>query len=82
MARSKPPKQPDGCPKCGSKKVASILYGLPMFDEEPKRRINAVEIVLGGCCISGDDPLWYCNACRHHWGGEDNGIEGDDRRPG
>ena len=38
MARSKPSKQPDGCPKCGSKKVASILYGLPMFDEELERQ--------------------------------------------
>ena len=31
----------DKCPECGSKKVASILYGLPMFDEELERRLNA-----------------------------------------
>ena len=65
--------KPDKCPECGSKKVASILYGLPMFDEELKRRINAGEIVLGGCCVTGDDPLWRCVDCHHHWGKEQAG---------
>ncbi len=49
MAQSKDTKKPDARPKCGSEKVASILYGLPMLDEELKRRLNAGEVTLGGC---------------------------------
>ena len=40
MAQSNDPNKPDACPKCGSKKLASILYGLPMFDEELERRLS------------------------------------------
>ena len=71
MAQSKP----DDCPECGSKKVASIRYGLPMlFDEELKRRLNAGQIILGGCCITDDDPLWQCVECQHRWGKREVGI--------
>jgi len=31
----------------GSKKLVSILYGLPMFDDELDRRLNAGETVPG-----------------------------------
>ena len=65
---------PDKCPECGSAKVASILFGLPMFDEELKRQLNAGEITLGGCCTTGDDPLWHCNGCHHRWGKREAGI--------
>ena len=34
MAQSEDPKKPDACPKCGSEKVASILYGLPMLGSQ------------------------------------------------
>ena len=43
--------KPDECPECGSTKVASILYGLPSFDEELEQQLNAEEVVLGGCTI-------------------------------
>ena len=80
MAHSKRPTKPDACPKCSSRKVASILYGLPRFDEELERSIDVGGIVLGGCCIFGEDPTWHCNTCRHQWGGEEeDGIEGDVR---
>jgi hypothetical protein len=73
--------KPDRCPECGSEKVASILYGLPMFDEELERRLNAGEVVLGGCCVLGDDPLWQCMECRHSWGKREVGIWEAFRRP-
>ena len=66
--------KPDNCPECGSKKVAGILYGLPMFDDELERRLSAGEITLGGCCITGDDPLWRCTECHHGWGKREAGI--------
>ncbi len=58
----------DKCPKCGSAKVASILYGLPMFNEKLERELESGEVTLGGCCITDDDPLWQCIACDHRWG--------------
>ena len=66
--------KPDGCPKCGSEKVAGILYGLPSFDEGLERRLNAGEVVLGGCTITDDDPLWHCLDCQHRWGKREVGI--------
>ena len=66
--------RPDGCPQCGSEKVAGILYGLPSFDEGLERRLHAGEVVLGGCTITDDDPLWHGLDCRHHWGKREVGI--------
>lgn len=56
------------CPACGSAEVASILYGLPMYDEELRADLDAGRVVLGGCCVGGDDPVWLCRACKHQWG--------------
>ena len=55
--------KPDKCPHCGSAPVAEILYGFPNFNDELEQKLNANEIVLGGCCISGDDPEWQCPQC-------------------
>ena len=51
------------CPKCGSKKLAPILYGMPAFDEEMKRKLDNRELVLGGCGITGADPQYHCFGC-------------------
>lgn len=34
------------CPKCGSDKVAKILYGMPAFDDELEAKVDAGE---NGC---------------------------------
>ncbi len=60
--------KPKKCPNCGSAKVASILYGLPMFNEELERDLESGEVILGGCCVTDDDPLWQCMECDHRWG--------------
>jgi len=60
--------KPDKCPKCGSAKVANILYGMPIFNEKLERGLESGEVTLGGCCITDDDPLWLCTACDHRWG--------------
>ena len=26
------------------------------------------KIVLGGCIISDNDPMWHCIDCSHEWG--------------
>ncbi len=66
--------KPDKCPECGSKKVASILCGLPIFDDELDRRLDAGEVVLGGCCTISTEPLWKCVECHRRWGKREAGI--------
>jgi primosomal protein N' len=57
-------KKPDKCPNCGSDKIADILYGLPAFSPSLEKMIEDQEIVLGGCCVSDEDPTWKCTACK------------------
>lgn len=51
------------CPFCESKNIAEILYGMPCMDEELKKDIEEGNIYLGGCCFSGEEPLYHCNDC-------------------
>jgi hypothetical protein len=52
-----------------------------MFDEELESRLNAEEIVLGGCCVSDDDPRWQCVECDYHWGQRGDDSETVRRMP-
>jgi len=56
MARYDSTRKPRRCPACGSKRIASIMYGYPLFSEELEQKLEAGKITLGGCCISDDDP--------------------------
>jgi hypothetical protein len=56
-------KKPTRCPVCGSEKIAEILYGLPAFSPELDKMIKDHKITLGGCCVTGDNPLWECVDC-------------------
>lgn len=55
----------DLCHHCGSKESAQILYGLP--SEEGMAAAGRGEIVLGGCCVSPDDPTHVCRTCGSEW---------------
>lgn len=55
------------CLKCNSENLAKISYGLPNFTEELKQKIADRKIVLGGCEISFDSPIFHCNDCRHEF---------------
>jgi primosomal protein N' len=66
--------KPHKCPNCGSERVASILYGLPMYTEELEKRLEAEEVIRGGCDITDDDPLWHCVECQHRWGWRDERL--------
>ncbi|MCC9604981.1 hypothetical protein LOC68_25260 [Blastopirellula sp. JC732] len=61
--RYESPQQPHVCPKCGSTRIADVLYGLPDFSDELQQDLDAGKIVLGGCCVTGDDPVWRCREC-------------------
>ena len=55
--------KPRKCPECGKAPIASILYGMPAFDEDLEQKMNEGRIALGGCCVSDDDPAWECTNC-------------------
>ena len=55
--------KPRRCTACRSSRIANILYGSPVMDEELGRQIEEGRLVLGGCCIGGDDPSWQCRTC-------------------
>lgn len=49
------------CPKCGEK-LLEIIYGMPgpeLFEASERG-----EVILGGCCISENDPKYRCNKCK------------------
>jgi len=50
------------CPNCNSHYLQAICYGYP-GDEMSASYIRG-EIMLGGCCISGNDPQWHCTECQ------------------
>ena len=54
------------CPKCGSRQAVEILYGYP--SSEALEAAERGEIMLGGCCISLDDPKYCCKECDYSWG--------------
>ena len=51
------------CPKCGSERVAMVLYGMPVFDEELEAKIDAGDVVLNGCCIDKPTFPYECREC-------------------
>lgn len=60
MSRAKP-----RCPLCNSENVAGILFGYP--GPEMSEASERGEIVLGGCCVTEDDPKWHCKDCEREW---------------
>lgn len=54
-------RKPRRCPACGSTRVASILYGMPLFSEDLQRRLDDGTVVLGGCSL--DSAKWECVDC-------------------
>lgn len=42
------------CSACGSSETVEVIYGMPPFELfEAEKRVN---VVLGGCCFSEEDP--------------------------
>lgn len=57
-------RKPRKCPACSSHRIANILYGMPEYTDELQKDMNSGRIVLGGCCITNDDPRWQCADCQ------------------
>jgi hypothetical protein len=67
------------CPHCGSGNTAMILWGMPPYSEELKVQLKRKEIVLGGCCVSDNDPSHHCNTCKKDFGGKRSGVSEDEQ---
>ena len=57
-------RKPRKCPFCGSKIIATYMYGMPVYSEQLMKKIEEGKTILGGCCISDNDPVYSCFACR------------------
>jgi hypothetical protein len=66
MQVSKPAVQPVRCPHCHSMEAVLIIYGLP--SAEISKAASRGEVVLGGCCLGGHNPVWHCKTCQTRWG--------------
>ena len=55
------------CPKCESDNIASYQYGFVEMYPELKKNIDKGKVVLGGCCVTDDDPDRHCNDCEYDW---------------
>lgn len=51
------------CPKCGSSRLAPILYGMPCMDDELKLQIENEEVFIGGCKLPVMGPEYHCFNC-------------------
>jgi hypothetical protein len=56
---------PPQCTHCGADEVVRVVRRLR--DWEAGEAGKRGEIVLGGCCVSGDDPKWFCRDCGWAW---------------
>ncbi len=54
------------CPACGSLDTVKIVYGMPTY--EAFQAAERGEFVLGGCCVSEEDPDRACKACGRKFG--------------
>ena len=57
-------RRPAKCPSCGVSPVGTILYGMPAYDEEMHKEVEEGLTIIGGCCVSNDDPVWQCSKCK------------------
>ena len=52
---------------CNSKNTSVIVYGYMLMTKELKKDLEQKRVVLGGCCVTENDPKWMCNDCLNRW---------------
>ena len=53
--------RPALCPACKSRRIATIIWGMPSSEVIPD--LESGKVVCGGCCVSTVDPSWECLDC-------------------
>ena len=56
--------KPHYCPVCGSAKIGTYLWGEPAMSKKLESEMKEGKIIIAGCCISEDDPLYACLECK------------------
>lgn len=51
------------CPRCGSRSIARIQYGFPVWSDELGAQLASGTIRLGGCVVHPLQPDLACNSC-------------------
>lgn len=51
------------CPACGARAGRPILMGMPSGEVFEALEAGVVDIEIGGCCLTDDDPTHRCAAC-------------------
>ncbi|MDR7086842.1 hypothetical protein J2X11_001681 [Aeromicrobium panaciterrae] len=51
------------CPNCGGHEIQDLLMGMP-----PVSLVDDPNYQLGGCVVSGHEPVYVCATCEHGWG--------------
>jgi hypothetical protein len=61
------------CPKCGERdEVIPIIYSCARSDYERYRQLEKEgRVLMAGCIISVDTPIFYCKRCRNNIWQED-----------
>ena len=49
------------CPACSSPEVKEIAYGFPSAD------FDFEKYEVGGCCVTDNDPEYFCKSCSKSW---------------
>lgn len=63
------------CPACNSTKVARVLMGYVRHPSEALQKdLDEGRVIRGGCCVTGDDPDYFCHHCRYRWRDEDKSV--------
>ncbi|MEE4264880.1 MAG: hypothetical protein V2I56_19505 [Desulfobacteraceae bacterium] len=55
--------KPKSCPWCGSKKIALLLRGMPVFIPELEQALDGGGIAIGNLPSDSDEPAWQCTDC-------------------
>jgi len=50
------------CPKCDSKNIIPIQYGLPSFKMQCEKYEGKIK--LGGCVVHKNNPDFHCRDCK------------------
>ena len=56
------------CPSCGARAGRPIIWGMPTGEVFEALDSGEIDVGIGGCVVSEDDPTHVCGSCGHEWG--------------
>lgn len=56
------------CPNCGERSGRPIIRGMPTGEVCEASEDGTIDVFIGGCIISEDDPKYHCSNCDTEFG--------------